>query len=236
LVQRTYALPDVMNSLAEGLRAGGMRDEAANLDQLIRRLRMSNDRIGALNSAKDALTEFHARDKEGGMTPLLRTIPPFALDGEASPARPFFVIEDATLNPSTWRGGPMTIYIPDFLPEIADALPQSAIFDSEQGPYVWWNSAEDLTSSKLLHTSVQAFYLRRYAGRVAALWEKEYGHRPVINAITSMSLNGRPHQALVDPNADLASVHVVWFGHNPWIRDVETKRIPRDALDKPPML
>jgi len=81
-----------------------------------------------------------------------------------------------------------------------------------------------------VHTSLQAFYLRRYARRVASLWEEEYARRPAVHALTKVSLNGRPHQLLVDPNVDLASVPVTWFGHNSWIKDLETPRIPREAL------
>jgi hypothetical protein len=115
-----------------------------------------------------------------------------------------------------------------------ELLPQSCIFDSQdfpqQPPYIWWNSPRDLTVSKGMHVSNQAFFLRRYARRVAGLWEKEYGHRPVVTAATAVSLNGRPPQALVDPEADLASVPVSWFGHNAWIRDLELPRIPRELL------
>lgn len=95
-----------------------------------------------------------------------------------------------------------------------------------------WTSPKDLTVSKGLHISIQAFYLRRYAQRVVALWEKEYGRRPVVTAYTAVSLNGRPPQMLVYPEADLASVPVSWFRHNRWIRDLEMPRIPREALEK----
>lgn len=115
-----------------------------------------------------------------------------------------------------------------------ELLPQVCLFDAQanaqQPPYLWWNSPRDLTGSKGLHVSIQAFFLRRYAQRVATYWEKEYGRRPVVNASTAVALNGRPHQLLVDPEVDLASVPVRWFRHNPWIRDLEMKRIPREVL------
>jgi hypothetical protein len=47
-----------------------------------------------------------------------------------------------------------------------------------------------------------------------------------------VSLNARPYQLLVDPEVDLASVPVNWFGHNLWIRDLEMPRIPREALSE----
>ena len=129
------------------------------------------------------------------------------------------------------------IYTSNLRADAREMLPQACLFDSqdnpEHPPYIWWNCLKDLTVSKFNHVSNQAFYLRRYARRVAGLWEKDYGHRPAVYASTAVSLNRRPFQELVDPNADLASVPVVWFRHNPWIRDLETPRIPREALVAP---
>ena len=132
-------------------------------------------------------------------------------------------------------GEPLVIYTSNNLrADAREMLPQACIFDSEDKPeqpaYIYWSCLKDLTVSKFNHISNQAFYLRRYARRVATLWEKEYGRRPAVHASTAVSLNGRPFQQLVDPDADLASVPVTWFRHNPWIRDLETPRIPREAL------
>jgi len=131
-------------------------------------------------------------------------------------------------------GEPLVIYTSNLRADAREMLPQACIFDSQDKPeqpaYIWWNCLKDLTASKFNHISNQAFYLRRYARRVASLWEKEYGRRPAVHASTAVSLNGRPFQQLVDPDADLASVPVAWFRHNPWIRDLETPRIPREAL------
>jgi uncharacterized membrane protein YphA (DoxX/SURF4 family) len=133
-------------------------------------------------------------------------------------------------------GDVMVVHVGDIGIAGRDLLPQSCIFDSQdqpkQAPYIWWNSPKDLTVSKGLHVSIQAFFLRRYAQRVAGLWEKEYGRRPKVNAYTAVSLNGRPPQLLVDPEVDLAGVPVSWFRHNQWIRDLETPRIPRELLAK----
>lgn len=130
-------------------------------------------------------------------------------------------------------GEPVVVYTSDLGTEAGQVLPQSFILDilnAGQPPAIYWNSLKDLSPSKSIHISNQAFFLRRYARRVAALWEAEHGRRPVINALTSVSLNGRPFQELVDPEADMASVSVKWFGHNEWIRDLQTPRIPREAL------
>lgn len=133
-------------------------------------------------------------------------------------------------------GRPLIVYTGDIGPEAGSLLPQAYIMDfleaPQEPPTIYWNSLKDLSPSKSIHISNQAFYLRRYARRVAGLWEKQYGQRPVINAMTAVSLNGRPYQELVDPNADLASVKVKWFGHNAWIRDLQTPRIPRAALQR----
>jgi hypothetical protein len=63
-------------------------------------------------------------------------------------------------------------------------LPMAWLSDSQDDPNqpvrIVWNVVNDLSASKLTHISNQAFYLRRYAQRVAALWEKEYGRRPAV--------------------------------------------------------
>jgi hypothetical protein len=131
-------------------------------------------------------------------------------------------------------GEPLIIYMGDIGGEAKYVLPEACVSDSqdrpERPPYVWWNSFKDLSPSKLMHVSNQAFYLRRYARRVASLWENEYKRRPAVKARTAVSLNGRPYQLLVDPEADLAAVPLTRFGHNPWVKDLELPRIPRDAL------
>jgi hypothetical protein len=38
-----------------------------------------------------------------------------------------------------------------------------------------------------------------------------------VRAVTSVSLNGRNPQPIVDPTVDLAAVSAVWWGHAPWI-------------------
>ncbi|MEY2409835.1 MAG: vitamin K-dependent gamma-carboxylase [Verrucomicrobiota bacterium] len=129
---------------------------------------------------------------------------------------------------------PLVVYLGDLGITSRELLPQVCIFDSQDSPglppYIWWNSPRDLTISKGMHISNQAFFLRRYARRVADLWQKEYGRRPVVTAATAVSLNGRPPQMLVDPEADLASVSASWFTHNGWIKDLELRRIPREIL------
>ena len=127
---------------------------------------------------------------------------------------------------------PLVIYTLEFGIDTADLFPAPSIFDSQsqpdQLPFVAWDYMKELTPSKGMHISTQPFLLRRYARRVADLWQAEYGRRPSVYAATSLSLNGRPLQPVVDPDADLAAVPVRWFGHNPWVLDLEEKRIPRE--------
>lgn len=99
-------------------------------------------------------------------------------------------------------------------------------------PRVVWNHVRDATKSKLLHIGYNPFLLRRYALRVAAWWEARYGRRPKVLAATAVSLNRRPFQPVVDPGVDLASTQVHPWKHNAWILDLETPRIPREALSQ----
>jgi hypothetical protein len=84
-----------------------------------------------------------------------------------------------------------------------------------------WNLFRDVGPSKGMHISTQPFLLRRYALRVADAWTQEQNRRPEVRARTQLSLNRRPFNPVVDPTADLASVPVRWFGHNPWILDLQ---------------
>jgi hypothetical protein len=138
-------------------------------------------------------------------------------------------------------GSPVVIYTTVLAttgPEVRDMLARSNIFDSldqpQLPPYISWNYMLELTVSQGMHVSTQPFLLREYARHVAALWEKEYGRRPEVNAATAVSFNGRPFQALVDPHADLASVPLTWLRHNPWINDLETPRIPGGTISPDP--
>ena len=132
------------------------------------------------------------------------------------------------------RGEPLVIYTGNIAGEARSRMAQACILDfqdnPEQSAFIWLNTLKDVTISKHDHISNHPFYLRRYARRVASLCEKEYGPRPLVNATTAVSLNRRPYQPIVAPDLDLASVPVTWFGHNVWIKDLQTPRIPRETL------
>jgi len=229
-LRSTVGLAYFLGSFAEGLRAGGNGQEAAEVARLA--AQASHAGPDLLN----LLMELHHRDKTGEMTAFFGSLVPFALDGEPLKPEPFLVIEDPPVLAALHKaaGQPLIIYTGDLGPEVKDLLPQVCIFDSQDNPgappYLWWNSPKDSTASMLINISTQPFYLRRYARRVAELWQRDYGRRPIIHARTSMSFNGRPFQPMVDPDADLATVPIAWLRHNSWIKDLETARIPAAAI------
>jgi hypothetical protein len=104
-------------------------------------------------------------------------------------------------------------------------LPQTRLVDRLDRPEeplsISWNYLGDATVSQGMHMSMQPFLLQRYAVRIAELWKARYGRLPQVTALTSVSLNNRHAQTLVDPVSDLASVEVNHFSHNSWIKDLE---------------
>jgi hypothetical protein len=130
-------------------------------------------------------------------------------------------------------GEPLVIYTGADPFELKDYLPQAAIFETQDYPqqlaYISWNYLRELTPGEGMHLSMQPFLLREYARHIADLWEQEYGRRPVVHAETAVSLNFRPTQSVVDPQADLASVSLSRLRHNLWIKDLECPRIPRGS-------
>ncbi len=130
---------------------------------------------------------------------------------------------------------PLVLYTSQSPLEFMDRLGRVAMVDSLEAPdappRILWNLLQDVTISKGMHISIQPFLLRQYARRVATLWEETHGRWPAVRALTAVSLNGRPHQPVVDPDSDLASVDVVVMRRNEWIMDLETDRIPPEVLN-----
>jgi vitamin K-dependent gamma-carboxylase len=237
----------------------------APLAQLLRPYAASLQSRGyQVKSLSDILQGYKELASSGGEAEVLqamRQMHPFSLQGEASPATPFLVIEDAALilppgdagkmiDPQRWVGGhytksqtnlacinvggdPVVVYMCDLGLAARELLPQVCLFDSgdhpEQPAYLVWNYLKELPNSKCMHMGAQPFLLRQYARHIATVWRRDYGRRPEVHAQTAVSLNGRPFQELVDPTADLASVSETWFGHNSWVRDLQTARIPREG-------
>jgi uncharacterized membrane protein YphA (DoxX/SURF4 family) len=134
-------------------------------------------------------------------------------------------------------GEPMVVYTGAGISELRPLLPQAIVSDTLENPArgVWisWNYRTELAISQAMHMSTQPFLLRQYARHVALIWEKQHGRRPVIHGSSQVSLNGRPFQVQVAPDADLASVEVSRIRHNPWIRQLETPRIPGGRISTP---
>jgi hypothetical protein len=126
---------------------------------------------------------------------------------------------------------PLVIYTGSAPFELKEQLPAAAIFDSQDHPeqpaHISWNYLRELTPAEGMHLSMQPFLLRTYARHIAGLWEEQYGHRPLVKAETAVSLNFRPPQPVVFPEADLASAPLAHLHHNAWIENLQCPRIPR---------
>ncbi len=208
--------------------------------------------IGMLADQFDQLRRF---DAGGSLAPYFQRLAPFVMEsGGRTPSR-FLVIQDpAVLRESSstrettvirevWRAAeqrlhregdhPLEVFTAGWEGESIGAIPGLPVrltATPEGFPRVVWNLTADATPSQWLHLSSQPFLLRRYAVRVADLWQARTGRRPAVHALTRVSFNGRPYQPLVDPAADLASVSVHWFRHNPWVEDLHAPRIPPEML------
>lgn len=197
--------------------------------------------------ALDALNNLNGRFGDGKLMPVLRRMEPFAMTVARPDPGVFLVIEDRALmkpgaalppriHPPAWRESAGTSSVPQFLRVFHEPLGMSegdlqprwyaSEVDEPEGPRVEfrWNLFRDVGPSKGMHLSTQPFLLRRYAHRVAEAWNKDFGRRPEVRARTQLSLNRRLFNPVVDPTADLASVPVRWFGHNPWILDLQPGR------------
>jgi hypothetical protein len=257
-VRQTLPLPQVLDRIAQALRAGRHNQEADHLNAIARKMDAAPAQVLSQPRAEafPTLRLLDARDQTGYVFAFLRLMEPFAFEARPAGNTAFFDIEDSllhaegnprALNTQRWRAAgatdaqpqPMQLFLGSLAIDERQMMPRAWLVveasDPTKTPAIRWNSLRDLTPSKYIHTSNQAFYLRRYAQRVADLWEAEYGRRPAVHAWTAASLNARPHQALVDPEADLASVNVRWMRHNPWVYDLQTPRIPRNAVTSRPL-
>ncbi len=108
--------------------------------------------------------------------------------------------------------------------------PAGSATDPTPVPVIRWNLVRDAGISKAMHIGVQPFLLQRYARRVADLWKRQYGRSPAIRAHTSVSLNGRPPQPVVDPRINLTTAPVQLFRHESWVQDLALQRIPAPSL------
>ncbi len=215
----------------------------------------SNAVASTVSVLAQALDSLHRQDVGGTLAPYFQRLAPFVLESGGRTPPAFLVIQDPAVlreSPSTketvvirdaWRvadgrslrdsGSPFEVYAADLETDTAASgsrVPVRLVVSSGGIPSVVWNILGDTAPSQWLHFSSQPFLLRRYAVRVADQWKAHTGRRPAVHAWTQVSFNGRPYQPLVDPAADLASVPVSWFRHNPWVLDLQTPRIPAGVL------
>lgn len=202
------------------------------------------DEEGSLTPYLRPLVPFTPQGERGPSLPLLLVQDPAVI--QESPGNHWGQVNRASWKaaPATANEGtpariddgaePLVLHLVELDVSLLDRLPEAFLLESPaaagQAVAIRWNLARDVTPSRLLHISAQPFFLRRYATRVAGIWQAKTGRRPAVRAVTSVSFNGRPYQNLVDPQADLASVPVSWFRHNPWVTDLQTRRIPPGSL------
>ena len=86
-------------------------------------------------------------------------------------------------------------------------------FELTDGDRTWTvDPAAHLTADQTRELPWYPEHLVQFAHHLSELYDGAE-----VRAETSVSLNGRDHQPIVDPTVDLASVSTVWWGHAPWI-------------------
>lgn len=256
----TAPMGEFLPRLTAGLRDAGETALAQQISRLEERFRarsfggpgpvQDSAVFTDLGTALDSLQRY---DVGGSLIPYFQRLPPFIVESAGRTPPAFLVIKDSAVlkespttratrvNLSAWKGvngrtfaesgEPLEVLAVgiDFS-DSAESLPCRIVMLESGQPSIQWDPAADLSTSQLLHFSSQPFYLRRYAIRVADLWQARTGRLPQIRVRTQVSYNGRPYQPIVDPTVDLAATRLHWFSHNPWITDLQTPRIPASAL------
>jgi hypothetical protein len=159
--------------------------------------------------------------------PYLRRIHPFALQGTAFPGHRFLLVEDPLCNEDqrddTLRrlgfGNPYFVYVDmsRLYPDDWRTLPQT--FVALEGPEtkVVWNYCKELNVRQIDRFKVRPQMIHQYAQRIAKLWEADTGRRPKISVLSTVMLNSRRPQPLIDPRVDLARADYSFWAHNSWI-------------------
>lgn len=161
-------------------------------------------------------------------------IHPFSLDGATLATNPFLAIEDKELelldvanyraiDRKKWRRQSDEVEAVLICFKNANqidllVLPPWIIWEEANGEYsIHWNVSRDLTKSKILAMARRPTMCRLYADRIASYWQSEFGRVPRIHVRMQVAMYGHQPCLAVDPNADLASVKITYFGHNPWV-------------------
>ena len=250
-IRRTALLGQVAEAYAASLRAHGIAGTSP--DEALSRMQrtIQEGRTSEILPLLRRLQPFALEGSSPLITPLLVIEDPALLPLGSSSNAPagFPRIDRSAWNPGPENHGgnssrlkhvggePMLIATTEAQLESEIGM-QPAFLEASQDrrgepPQIRWNTRVDLSRDLLMHVSLQPFLLRRYARHVAEWWEHSNGRRPAVYASTGVSLNGRPGQPVVDPDADLARVSLRWWGHHPWIRDLETARVPEGGIPQP---
>ncbi|MBV6646034.1 MAG: HTTM domain-containing protein [Cyclobacteriaceae bacterium] len=94
------------------------------------------------------------------------------------------------------------------------------IRDSADNRYVQASNYEYLTPQQEKMMSTQPDMILQFAHFLKDEYEKKGFKNPAVTAEAYVSLNGRPHRLLVDPNVDLAEISEGW-AHKNWIASNE---------------
>jgi hypothetical protein len=93
------------------------------------------------------------------------------------------------------------------------------------------NPREELDEAQFRKLGGNPSMIQLYARHLARLAQRD-GHRRVqVRALSLCSLNGRESEPLVDPEVDLASQPLRFFGHAPWVT-FYTKPLRRERMDR----
>lgn len=92
------------------------------------------------------------------------------------------------------------------------------------------NPADELTPRQTGRLASRPRWLHLYANHLADLAAESGEPRPRVQAMTLVSLNGRPPVPIVDPTVDLAAEPARIFSHAPWIVGLTDDRFVKDPV------
>ncbi len=101
------------------------------------------------------------------------------------------------------------------------------VVDRDTGEERHVDPADYLTPRQTMKMSSRPSLALRFARYLEGLALAEGSRNVAVYAHVVSSLNGRPEQLLIDPDADLTQPGLVWLGHAHWILPLETPLPPR---------
>lgn len=200
------------------------------------------DYDGKLQDLQIALSNLLADADYGGLVrTLLRSTVPFGTSGGRACPSGVFVIDDPSLVSTDEKGitqfdrqkiAPLGVTTQHVFAELErnahwewSSLPQTIVYADAAGNLsLLWNQHTDLLRLQDSMMQMRPYMIHQYANRIADLWQQKHGRRPRVLVTNYVALVPRPPQLLIDPQADLASVPLLHFGHNSWILPLESAR------------